>query len=856
MSSVTAGMPQLDVVRKDRLEMFAPYVAPLPWFTIDILHKLYINIYLRHNKMPDDYRIRAITCSDILFSPGVSKVSYNVFMFRPEVQEELRGIINPQKVILDDIGIFMLAYMAECRPHFLGLKYIESFRIEANLIQNPSAEANRISSHIMNRLNQISSFEQKRNTVAYYLNVLEKSDMGAEEEELVRYLKGYGKYDKQSGQIPEEWKQLKNKESEADKGITIKLPLEVREQIIAEIQKAKPSATKVQTFHALFIGINQYSDSSTDPLDGAAQDARNMAEYMKSNPSGKFKYYANLLLDEQATKAGVLSAINDVCQQAEEGDIVFFYFAGYGGNETASGDMQEMMNQNVMITPPKDQPVLICHDTLPGSNPALGMNEVIFAFSKLPKECQSVFMLDCGFQLQTYSGNFKTRSLRENVKMRRPDQWIVNDDSTIPLEMGWGGYTIYAADEYENVYETPEGGLFTSSLLEALKENQNNITYEDLLKEVKAAAVVDEMASPRIVPNGNFFMDRPFLFGFLKEGENVEKRLVWAAETKAEKLDLSGLQLTQIPAAVFEMPLLKELNLSNNQITEIPEQIDFLLNLKELDISGNPISRINDAVGKLENLVTFKAQRCGLKVFPYMLLNCKNILRIDLQTNDIKWVPVEIKEFHPDAQVVMLENQVLNLPQDYHLSTMGRLKTYLSGWEIKPVSHQHVALIIGMDYENTLAYLKEEMNGVQKILLDSGVDAKTIFNPTAEELYRFLYEHQEQMTILHIGAYRMDRILVSVENVRDVNDKDFAELFKCIRRSKYAAKMVFLNYCYSNIVANELIPDTFSCAIGTDEMIDDRSAMSMSNLFYNGLSRGQQLEESYANSTLDKSISR
>ena len=856
MSIITEGMPNISEQRKGRLEAFAPYVAPLPWFTIDILHKLYLNIYVRHNPISDDYRIRAITCSDLIFSPAVTKVSHNVFMYNADVQESLRGIINPQKEVLRDIGIFMLAYLSDCRPHFLGLKYRESFRIEGNLILKPVAEAGRIAGHIINRLNQIRSFDEKRNTVAYYLDILQQPEMVKEQQELIRFLQGYEKFDGKANALPEEWKGLQNKTDEnANAGISIKLPFEVRERILAEIQKAAPSKSGVQTLHLICIGIDQYMDSNTYPLDGAVNDANQISHYLESNASDAFEFQSRLILNQQATKAGILSAINDLSQQAVDGDIVFFYFAGYGGNESASGAADEMINQNVMQTPPEDQPILICHDTMPDTNPALGLNEVDFAFSKLPKSCQTVFVFDCGFQREEIKGDYKARSLAGDVNMRRPDQWVLKNDSNLPSEQGWGGYAIFASDEYHNVYETPEGGIFTRSLLEALKENQNSITYEDLIKEVKSAAVVEDMASPRIVPHGNFFMDRPFLFGFLKEGENVEKRIAWATETKAEKLDLSGLRLTSIPGEVFQLTQLKELNLSNNQISEIPAEILSLLNLVELNISQNPIVRIDDAVGNLEQLNFFKAQDCGLKSFPYMLLNCKKMFRIDVAQNKIQWMPIQIKDndFHPDAQLVLSGNPVLNIPEDLHLSRMDRFKAHFKDWDIRPVGRHGVAVLIGFDFDKNLRYLTEEISFLEKTLKEVGIETVTLFNPSAEDLYRTLYEHQEQMTILHIGAERIDKLKVADETIREINEETIVELFRCIRRHAFPAKLAFFNYCNSDVIISELMPGSFACAIGTEDKIDDEVAFNWSRVFYSRLVKGEQLEESFANSLIEYS---
>ena len=96
---------------------------------------------------------------------------------------------------------------------------------------------------------------------------------------------------------------------------------QVRERILAEIQKAAPSKSGVQTLHLICIGIDQYMDSNTYPLDGAVNDANQISHYLESNASDAFEFQSRLILNQQATKAGILSAINDLSQQAVDGDI-------------------------------------------------------------------------------------------------------------------------------------------------------------------------------------------------------------------------------------------------------------------------------------------------------------------------------------------------------------------------------------------------------------------------------------------------------------------------------------------------------------------------------------------------------
>ena len=63
----------------------------------------------------------------------------------------------------------------------------------------------------------------------------------------------------------------------------------------------------------------------------------------------------------------------------------------------------------------------------------------------------------------------------------------------------------------------------------------------------------------------------------------------------------------------------------------------------------------------------------------------------------------------------------------------------------------------------------------------------------------------------------------------------------------------FFNYCNSDVIISELMPDSFACAIGTEDKIDDEVAFNWSRVFYSRLVKGEQLEESFANSLIEYS---
>ncbi len=83
--------------------------------------------------------------------------------------------------------------------------------------------------------------------------------------------------------------------------------------------------------HALLIGVGLYSKIFDANVPIAAVDAQAVAEVLKDPnicgyPSGQVK----LLLNESATKAGTLAALDELAGSAGEDDTVFLFYCGHG----------------------------------------------------------------------------------------------------------------------------------------------------------------------------------------------------------------------------------------------------------------------------------------------------------------------------------------------------------------------------------------------------------------------------------------------------------------------------------------------------------------------------------------------
>ncbi|MEG4583161.1 leucine-rich repeat domain-containing protein [Microcoleus sp. MON1_C5] len=74
--------------------------------------------------------------------------------------------------------------------------------------------------------------------------------------------------------------------------------------------------------------------------------------------------------------------------------------------------------------------------------------------------------------------------------------------------------------------------------------------------------------------------------------EEAVRRIEWVAEKNLIELDLSWLNLEELPPEIVNCTHLTRLNLSHNKITSIPDVLGQLSNLTSLDLGNNYITCI------------------------------------------------------------------------------------------------------------------------------------------------------------------------------------------------------------------------------------------------------------------------
>ena len=92
-------------------------------------------------------------------------------------------------------------------------------------------------------------------------------------------------------------------------------------------------------------------------------------------------------------------------------------------------------------------------------------------------------------------------------------------------------------------------------------------------------------------------------FNLKHQNSSQSKTLTGLPDGAATKtLDLSGHQLTSLPADVTSQNDIKILNLSNNQLMTLPPEIGNMTNLEEINVENNRLVDIPSEISKLVKL--------------------------------------------------------------------------------------------------------------------------------------------------------------------------------------------------------------------------------------------------------------
>ncbi|MEH2128960.1 leucine-rich repeat domain-containing protein [Nostoc sp.] len=143
----------------------------------------------------------------------------------------------------------------------------------------------------------------------------------------------------------------------------------------------------------------------------------------------------------------------------------------------------------------------------------------------------------------------------------------------------------------------------------------------------------------------------------------AEQRIEQARQEGAIELDLSNMELTELPEAIASLTGLQELDLDNNQLTELPEAIASLTGLQLLDLHNNQLTELPEAIASLTGLQKLDLDNNQLTELPEVIASLTGLQRLYLRNNQLIELPEAIASLTGLQQLFLQNNQLTQLPE-------------------------------------------------------------------------------------------------------------------------------------------------------------------------------------------------
>ena len=148
-----------------------------------------------------------------------------------------------------------------------------------------------------------------------------------------------------------------------------------------------------------------------------------------------------------------------------------------------------------------------------------------------------------------------------------------------------------------------------------------------------------------------------------KAYREAERRIKKARQEGAIELDLSKMELTQLPEAIASLTQLQQLDLSGNQLTELPEAIASLTQLEEFNLSSNKLMVLPEAIASLTQLQQLNLFDNKLMVLPEAIASLTQLQQLNLSENKLTELPEAIGFLTQLQELHLFFNQLTELPE-------------------------------------------------------------------------------------------------------------------------------------------------------------------------------------------------
>lgn len=186
---------------------------------------------------------------------------------------------------------------------------------------------------------------------------------------------------------------------------------------------------------------------------------------------------------------------------------------------------------------------------------------------------------------------------------------------------------------------------------------------------------------------------------------SAASHLIQEAQTShAQRLDLGGCGLTELPHTLFKLTSLTHLSLRHNQLATLPTAISQLTALQQLSLADNALRELPPEIGQLTQLTHLNLKNNQLTALPYELLSLENLAMLRLGGNALP-LPTEIlaKWNHPQRILDYYRENCVALATDTaEIAPSPTALHWLIAEQFTPTNLEQLCQELAIDY-HTLA---------------------------------------------------------------------------------------------------------------------------------------------------------
>jgi len=279
---------------------------------------------------------------------------------------------------------------------------------------------------------------------------------------------------------------------------------------------------------ALLVGINNYQNPNNN-LNGCVNDVKNMWNLLKSN-FGFRNDDIRMLVDDRATKEGIITRLKWMVTNAQSGDVLIFHYSGHGSQiRDRNGDE---LNDHL------DE--LICPYDMNWEGRYIMDDDLDKIFRGLPAGVSLEVFFDCchsGTGIKSLSPAWeieyptKARFLppppdiiarhKGEEDYLQPTRGFTSETRSTQKHIFWAGCRSdqTSADAYiDGAYN----GAFTYYFCKAMRETGGNLSRSQLIERVRTSLRYNNFSQiPQLETYGTTSQKRPFQFPALDEKERL-----------------------------------------------------------------------------------------------------------------------------------------------------------------------------------------------------------------------------------------------------------------------------------------------------------------------------------------------